>query len=119
MMFWRALRTLPNLEIIEGDFRTRKIMAAVVSPPPNFMEVFKTEEKGSDVNLAAHLLLDGFRNRYKCAIVISGDSDLVITLQPNRNRSRLLLGQTQEWLSQRTWKDQSASFSDECQIPSG
>jgi hypothetical protein len=42
-----------------------------------------------------------------------------ITLQPNRNRSRLLIGQTQEWLSRRTWTDQSASFSDECQIPSG
>lgn len=42
-----------------------------------------------------------------------------ITLQPNRNRSRLLIGQTQEWLSRRTWTDQSASFSDECQIPNG
>ena len=72
-ILWRALRTLPNLEIIEGDFRTRKVMAAVVSPPPNFIEVFKTEEKGSDVNLAAHLLMDGFRDRYECAIVVSGD----------------------------------------------
>jgi hypothetical protein len=77
MTFWRALRTLPNFEIIEGDFRTRKVMAAVVSPPPNFIEVFKTEEKGSDVNLAAHLIRDGFLNRYECAIVVSGDSDLV------------------------------------------
>jgi hypothetical protein len=32
----------------------------VVNPPPDFIDIFKTEEKGSDVNLAAHLLLDAF-----------------------------------------------------------
>jgi len=85
MIFWRALQTLPNLEIIEGDFRTRKIMAAVVSPPPSYIEVFKTEEKGSDVNLATHMLVDGFRNRYECAIVISGDSDLVTPIRMVRD----------------------------------
>ena len=77
MVLWRALGTLPNLQIILGDFRTRRVRAAVVSPPPNTIEIFKTEEKGSDVNLASHLLLDGFRGNYECAIVVSGDSDLV------------------------------------------
>lgn len=75
--YWRALRTLPSLEIIEGDFRTRKVRAKVVHPPPNTIEVYKTEEKGSDVNLGAHLLMDGFLNHYDVAIVITGDSDLV------------------------------------------
>jgi uncharacterized LabA/DUF88 family protein len=79
--YWRALRTLPALEIIEGDFRTRKIRAKVVNPPPNTIEVYKTEEKGSDVNLGAHLLMDGFLNRYDAAIVITGDSDLVTPIQ--------------------------------------
>jgi len=55
--YWRALRTLPALEIIEGDFRTRKVRAKVVNPPPNTIEVNKTEEKGSDVNLGAHHLV--------------------------------------------------------------
>jgi len=36
----------------------------------------KTEEKGSDVNLASHLLLDAFRKRCDTAVVISNDSDL-------------------------------------------
>lgn len=85
MMFWRALKTLPDFEIIEGDFRTREVMAAVVFPPPPFIKVFKTEEKGSDVNLAAHLLLDGFRNKYECAIVVSGDSDLVTPIRMVRD----------------------------------
>ena len=80
-IYWRALHTLPALEIIEGDFRTRKVRAKVVNPPPNTIEIFKTEEKGSDVNLGAHLLMDGFLNRYEAAIVITGDSDLVTPIQ--------------------------------------
>jgi uncharacterized LabA/DUF88 family protein len=36
----------------------------------------KTEEKGSDVNLATHLICDGFRNEYDIAAVISNDTDL-------------------------------------------
>ena len=50
---------------------------------------------------------------------MGGWKNYFITLQPDRNRSRLLIGQIQEWLSRRIWTDQSASFSDECQIPSG
>jgi uncharacterized LabA/DUF88 family protein len=84
-LYWRALRTLPGLQIIEGDFRTRKVRASVVSPPPSTIEVYKTDEKGSDVNLAAHLLVDGFGNRYDCAVVVSGDSDLVTPIRMVRD----------------------------------
>ena len=80
-LYWRALRTLPALAIIQGDFRTRKVRAKVVSPPPNTIEVYRTEEKGSDVNLGAHLLLDAFRDRFDAAIVITGDSDLVTPIR--------------------------------------
>jgi len=38
--------------------------------------VIKTEEKGSDVNLAVHLVDDGWRNKYDCAVVCSNDGDL-------------------------------------------
>jgi hypothetical protein len=86
MIYWRALRTLPNLSIIEGDFRTRKTRAKVVTPPPNTIEVFKTEEKGSDVNLGAHLLMDGFLGHYEAAIVITGDSDLVTPIRMVRSQ---------------------------------
>jgi uncharacterized LabA/DUF88 family protein len=92
MIFWRALKTLPDFEIIEGDFRTREVSAPVVVPPPNFIRVFKTEEKGSDVNLAAHLLLDGFRNNYECAIVVSGDSDLVTPIRMVRDELKKPVG---------------------------
>ena len=38
--------------------------------------VDKTEEKGSDVNLAAHLLHDGFKGLFDVAVLITNDSDL-------------------------------------------
>jgi uncharacterized LabA/DUF88 family protein len=41
------------------------------------VDVIKTEEKGSDVNLAAHLLRDGFTGDFDVAVVISNDSDLL------------------------------------------
>lgn len=40
------------------------------------MQVVKTEEKGSDVNLTTQLLLDAFEDAFDCAVIVSGDSDL-------------------------------------------
>jgi NYN domain len=39
--------------------------------------VGKTEEKGSDVNLASHLVRDALTNRFEAAVVLSNDTDLV------------------------------------------
>lgn len=100
----RALETIPNLSVHYGHFITRPAMRRLVSPPrqgPRYAEVWTTEEKGSDVNLASHLLVDGFRARYDLAVVISNDSDLkepvrfvreeldapVGVLNPHENRS--------------------------------
>ena len=81
LTYWRALKTIPGLEIIEGNFRTRIKMAKVVQPPPDKIQVYRTEEKGSDVNLGAHLLMDGFKQLYDVAVVITGDSDLVTPIR--------------------------------------
>lgn len=75
--YWRAAIFHSRVQIIEGKFHQSIIRAALVNPPPNTMEVYKTEEKGSDVNLGAHLLMDAFQNRFDQAIVVTGDSDLV------------------------------------------
>lgn len=40
-------------------------------------QVHVMEEKGSDVNLACHLINDGWARRYDGAVVISNDTDLV------------------------------------------
>ena len=127
-IYWRALRTLPNFSIIEGSFLTKPKSMAVARASkyplratllsklcpdmkysPNgvlLVRVLKTEEKGSDVNLAAHLINDAHRNRFDEAIVVSGDSDLceavrivtadigktVIVANPQRRTSRELSG---------------------------
>ena len=82
--YLRALKTLPNLEIFYGHFLTHVVKMPLASPVPGLpplVEVVKTEEKGSDVNLASHLLLDAYRNRFECAVVMTGDSDLLTPVQ--------------------------------------
>jgi len=50
------------------------ILSGIV--PTQRVWVDKTEEKGSDVNLATHLLHDGFRGMFEAAVLITNDSDL-------------------------------------------
>jgi len=52
-------------------------LAQPVPGLPALVRVIRTDEKGSDVNLASHLLHDGHLNRYEAAVVVSGDSDLL------------------------------------------
>jgi len=89
--YWRALRTLPNLEIIEGNFVswTRYLPKVPFvykqNGRPKKVRVLRTEEKGSDVNLAAHLVCDNcIQDCIQDAdesIVISNDSDLVDAIE--------------------------------------
>lgn len=77
--FLRAARTIPNLTIHLGHYLESKVKACLVSPLANgtrFVEVHKSEEKGSDVNIATYLLLDAFKNDFGAAVVVSNDSDL-------------------------------------------
>ena len=79
-IYFRALRSIPELEIYYGHFMrhiVRQPLGICKSSPLCFVDVQKTEEKGSDVNLASHLLHDAHLGRFELAIVVSGDSDLV------------------------------------------
>lgn len=51
-----------------------------------FVSVARREEKGSDVNVAAHLLLDVLENRVDAVAVISNDSDLEFPVKAARDR---------------------------------
>jgi uncharacterized LabA/DUF88 family protein len=107
-VFLRALRTIPKLSIHLGHFLAHEVwmpLASSTSNPPQNVRVIKTEEKGSDVNLATHLVRDGFRGEYEVAVVVTNDSDLlepirvvgrelalpVGILNPHRKPSRALL----------------------------
>jgi hypothetical protein len=105
--YLRALKTLPNLEIVLGHFLSRDCFMPLADCPPGpqrYVRVIKTQEKGSDVNIAAHLLRDGFRGQYEAAVLVTNDSDLaepvrIVTrelkrvlgiLNPHRRASRVL-----------------------------
>ena len=79
--FLRALGTLPNLTLILGSFLTHDVMMPLAPPAHGYARVTKTEEKGSDVNMATHLLVDGYADNYEMAIVVSNDSDLLLPIQ--------------------------------------
>lgn len=77
--FLRALKTfIPEIKIYYGHFLTHEVYAPLAKPIDNkkTIKIIKTEEKGSDVNLAVHLLNDAWLNNYDCAIIVSNDSDL-------------------------------------------
>lgn len=79
-LYLRALRTLPRFSDHLGRFRSHAVdmpLAVQVPGSSRMVSVIKTEEKGSDVNLATYLLIDGMDLLYEEALVISNDSDLV------------------------------------------
>jgi len=79
-IYLRALRTLPNVEIFFGHFLTNVVSMPLAGRPPGdqrYVSVVKTEEKGSDVNLATQLLYDGFKGNFQAAVLITNDSDLL------------------------------------------
>ena len=87
--YLRALRTLSNVEVHdEGWFVLRQALRdqyPLAYPhgsnrSPQKVYVQLPEEKGSDVNLASYLLLDGLNGDYDEAVVISNDSDLVVPI---------------------------------------
>lgn len=111
--YLRALATLPRVEIHYGTFLSSPVRAPVlecgvdgrplrnsgklvVKRKPSgavLMEwVHKTEEKGSDVNLAAHLLRDALKKVSPCAVVVSNDSDLLTPIRMAQSDGQITVG---------------------------
>jgi hypothetical protein len=94
-IYIRALETLPNLSVHYGHFLSSKVVMPLATPLPNgttMVKVIKTEEKGSDVNIATNLLMDGFRGDYEMAVIISNDSDLLGPINVVRKELGLKVG---------------------------
>lgn len=96
-LYWRALATISCLQRIEGQFTSyprvmplnesveclRKLHRRgcnVTGVRPMMTKVLRCEEKGTDVNLAAHLVNDAHQQNpsrtFEVALVLSADSDL-------------------------------------------
>jgi uncharacterized LabA/DUF88 family protein len=96
--YLRALTTISEVEIHFGHFLTHEVSmpdAAAWKKTGRYqpVRVMKTEEKGSDVNLATHLLIDAFDDTFDVAVIISNDSDLKepISLVRSRFGKRIVL----------------------------
>ena len=83
-VYLRALATLPRLKIHYGVFRSGirwRHLAEPMEGLPGQVRVLHTEEKGTDVNLATRLLVDGFDKDYEQAVIISNDADFSGAMQ--------------------------------------
>jgi hypothetical protein len=93
--YLRALGTLPRVEVHYGSFLTKPTRMMLADPPaagPRTVEVIKTEEKGSDVNLATYLLVDAFRDDAQAFAVVSNDSDLTEPIRIVRHELGKVVG---------------------------
>ncbi|MGE4045289.1 MAG: NYN domain-containing protein [Acetobacteraceae bacterium] len=92
--YLRALGSSPLVRIHYGNFLAMRKWAGLVQPPqflpsivlpagaaPHVAYVWKTEEKGSDVNLGVHLVRDAFQGAFDQAAILTNDTDLVEPLR--------------------------------------
>ena len=79
--YFRALKTIPELHLHKGAFLAKDIHRPLLGQESSYVFVHDTEEKGSDVNLASHLLMDAFCDSYDVALVMSQDTDLLEPLR--------------------------------------
>lgn len=89
--YLRALQTFPGIDIIYGHFLSHKVRMPRADGAGT-IEVIKTEEKKSDVNLAVHMLHDAFQNRYDLAVIVSNDSDFSDVLAIIKNELNKKIG---------------------------
>jgi uncharacterized LabA/DUF88 family protein len=92
-IYLRALRTIPKLSITYGHFLTHSVsMRLTGMTPSKRVWVDKTEEKGSDVNLASHLVRDACKQAFQTAVIVTNDSDLAEPVRIVRHELNLPIG---------------------------
>ena len=88
LVYLRALATLPGFEAYLGSFQSGTRQRALANPVPGLpsrVMIRHSEEKGSDVNLATRLLVDGFNKEYEQAVVVSNDADFAGAMRYVKN----------------------------------
>jgi hypothetical protein len=93
--FLRAIKKhIPELSVYYGTFLSHIVSAPLAKPigKQRFIDIIKSEEKGSDVNLAVHLLNDACLNRYDCFVIVSNDSDLAEALKLVKEQYNKFIG---------------------------
>ena len=94
-IYLRALQHFrPEVEMYFGHFLRHRVRAPLARQmgERRTVEVIRTEEKGSDVNLAVHLVNDGWLDAYDCGVVVSNDSDLAEAMRLVREQHGKRIG---------------------------
>ena len=84
----------PEVEVYYGHFLSHPVRAPLAQPrgTQRTVEIIRTEEKGSDVNLAVHLLNDAWLDTYDCAVLVSNDSDIAEAMRLVRQQHEKQIG---------------------------
>lgn len=75
----------PKVVVHHGRYVQREKASRLAAPPHDRVTILHNEEKGSDVNLATHLLVDAFEDKFDAAYVVTNDSDLAEPVQHVRD----------------------------------
>lgn len=83
------LKKAKYLEVIEGrqEIRTFRNVVFDINDP----ETYTTIEKETDINLATHMVAKGFQNAYDIAILVSGDTDYIKTVETLHNNGKIVV----------------------------
>lgn len=84
-IYLEALSTNPKIEIILGQFSVHKTKMPLAKEwekgTIKTVEVIKTEEKGTDVNLAVQMVADAKDDLFDYAMLFSNDSDMAYAIK--------------------------------------
>jgi len=98
-----------NLEIYYGRFLAKKRQCRQCA---NVYDLY--EEKKTDVNIACHVLMDAFHQRYERIYIVSGDSDLVPAVEAAKTvnpHPRIIVANRPKRKSEELCRAADASFS--------
>ena len=95
--YLQALGSNPKIKIKLGFFSVKPVSMPLAKPfledkKIETVEVIKTEEKGTDVNLAVSLAVDSVLNKFDYAMLFSNDSDMSMSIDIAVNESKKQVG---------------------------
>lgn len=85
-----GIKNKPYFEVIEGTQEIRTINANTKIDIKN-ESTYRTEEKGTDINLAVNMLSKGYQNAYDVAILVSGDTDYIPVIRELHHLGKIVI----------------------------
>lgn len=73
------------------NYENLNIMKNRIDLDINNPQTYRTVEKETDINLATHMVAKGFQNAYDIAILVSGDTDYIKTVETLHNNGKIVV----------------------------